>query len=939
MSFFDEVTFAADEEVTPSATQEQDSQSDDDFFSTIKFAEDTSVPAAQTTSTPTADVSDISDDEMYQYLQSSRKMTDEEKIQAKTKMKEEKLLKQAKNVQINVDAIYNKYNLPTEIGALAGNKDAQIEVEKETEMLKAKTIQELASLGVESYFAQGELYVVNEQGQAIKASDPGILDTIYSEKGTTAGAITGAITGARAGLAVAGPWGALGGGLVGSAVGAAAGSGVDALVANLDMINKAEVDVIYSKMLDAGIADLVLGSTVSAVAKPVELAAKPVASYLVKVYDYLLSNNPQGAIDAIMLQTNQTREQAMEAVRKYEQYMGKELTGTDAEKIAEVAIHTPGAEKLLHGASGTDNSNYITQVANDVFNRANITRTQIENMVKPESVKALEKELETAIANKEVDRVADIKLELQEKDMYNLISNDLQAYTKKVKDMYKSVKDAPTEFIKDYQFDINKLAIEPLLNTKGKHIEDEVIRNRWLARLSKIEDLADGNKSFQDLQDLYKYINQMERDTPRASVIDRKVLSQIKDNISKEIQEAANTHIPMAKEWLEAWGTANKQYAIMKTMEDSVMLKALTKEGVSAEDITKAFLKFRDAGDDTFYKVVDKLPKATQSRVEGALIQHFTDARTSGLDGMKVIDFPMLAKDLNTMHFRDPNHQQAATHINHMAQVFKNDINLAKASGMIATPHFQSYLTTDPIVRAKFAFASHVFNRISQLKPGESADNFAAYKLMGKVFKNPLDQSSIKLLDDSLKVKDRRVQETVQDIKPLVADMQNQYMQRQIGLRQLMGKDVPPLLVWKSDPAKLEKLNNPDATILPSPKEVLYATAKGTVGNDISQTMLTERSSDLFTEFIFRNTNNPKFDIQDKAEELLNSKRFDSIIKDTRRKLKDDDNKANKEMIRKLVDRETEQLSKVISSFEGVKLPESELKKLRQIIQLRLMEE
>ena len=70
MSFFDEVKFAAEEEVTPSATQEQGSQSDDDFFSTIKFAEDTSVPVAQTTSTPTADVSDISDDEMYQYLQS-----------------------------------------------------------------------------------------------------------------------------------------------------------------------------------------------------------------------------------------------------------------------------------------------------------------------------------------------------------------------------------------------------------------------------------------------------------------------------------------------------------------------------------------------------------------------------------------------------------------------------------------------------------------------------------------------------------------------------------------------------------------------------------------------------------------------------------------------------------------------------------------------------
>ena len=45
MSFFDEIKFAAEEGVTPSATQEQGSQSDSDFFSTIRFAEDTSATA------------------------------------------------------------------------------------------------------------------------------------------------------------------------------------------------------------------------------------------------------------------------------------------------------------------------------------------------------------------------------------------------------------------------------------------------------------------------------------------------------------------------------------------------------------------------------------------------------------------------------------------------------------------------------------------------------------------------------------------------------------------------------------------------------------------------------------------------------------------------------------------------------------------------------
>ena len=117
----------------------------------------------------------------------------------------------------------------------------------------------------------------------------------------------------------------------------------------------------------------------------------------------------------------------------------------------------------------------------------------------------------------------------------------------------------------------------------------------------------------------------------------------------------------------------------MKQMEENVLYKALDKPAISAEDVVKSFMNFSDAGDDTFIKVMEKLPLESQKRVEGAVFSHFLDRRTSGIDKMKAIDFPVLAKDLGKIQFKTPELQQAALHINQMAQVFKNDINLAKA--------------------------------------------------------------------------------------------------------------------------------------------------------------------------------------------------------------------------------------------------------------------
>ena len=145
-------------------------------------------------------------------------------------------------------------------------------------------------------------------------------------------------------------------------------------------------------------------------------------------------------------------------------------------------------------------------------------------------------------------------------------------------------------------------------------------------------------------------------------------------------------------------------------------------------------------------------------------------------------------------------------------------------------------------------------------------------------------------------------------------------------------------ILLQSNPNDLERLKNPDATILTPSDKVLFATAKGTVGSNPSEAMLTERASDLFTEFIFKTTSKPAHSIQDTAEELLNSKRYDSIIKDLKGKTTHMEIQESKAYFNKIVDRETNALIKTISSMEGYKPPKDMELQLRRIVEINLLE-
>ena len=85
-----------------------------------------------------------------------------------------------------------------------------------------------------------------------------------------------------------------------------------------------------------------------------------------------------------------------------------------------------------------------------------------------------------------------------------------------------------------------------------------------------------------------------------------------------------------------------------------------------------------------------------------------------------------------------------------LAEVFKNDIPLAQSTGNIQIPKFQSFLTTDPVVRAKFEIASGMFRFVKSMAPSKAARTTTLVNKTAKVLENPINSKSIKELVEEL---------------------------------------------------------------------------------------------------------------------------------------------------------------------------------------------
>lgn len=806
----------------------------------------------------------------------------------------------------NVQAVHQKYS--TMGNTLLGfvDEDSRNKAEVATKSLEKTTMDELKARGIPAEYRNGTLYTYDTQGNEIEVDDPSILQSLYRTKLEFGGAIAGGIGGAKLGSRVPTPIGkaigTVGGAVIGSAIGAATGTGADVLLANINLVNKANDDVVYSKMLDSGIADIVMAPLGYAAGKAIVGSGK----FVKKAFDYVFDGNSDGAYQHLLNHMGYDETQAKEVVAKLEDLVGP-LRGTDKEKAIYALTQTQKGGEAIVGASSQLDPTASATVRNQVAKRA-----------------------------EDVLKITD---ELRADNVQAIVNQNLKSYTDEVKGFYKQVKEAPKELTTDYSFDFDKLGIQPIVETIGAKIENPAIKQRFVNTLTKIEQASEG-RTFNDLIDLRQAVNDIKFNGPNLKFSDAKTLDNAISAIDNEIDTAAKTHIPQYETWAKNWDTAKVEYAKMKDLESNILYKVLTKPGINEDTVVKAFTKYIGAGDNTFYQVMEKLPKNVQNRIEGSVLNNLTEKYAAGtLGGNRAIHFPLLSQELKKVSWQSPKTKQTVRTINRMAEVFKNDVNLARVSGGIEIPRFQSYLTTDPIVRLKFEVASKFFNHIKQFYPGDEANALALVKHASKLLETPISDKSLKDMMRTIPIERRKFREKLEFADDMEA-IKQAYLERQMALKQMFNKDIPPRLVWKSNPDDLARLQNPEATILPSVDEVLYGTAKGTVGKNPSEVNLTDRASDLLTEFIWRNTSKENGEnITEQAIKYMDDNRFTNIMTNVAKKLSKEDFEKNALIVANSIKSEAGILIKRIEKDFGVKMPKSEAEKLVALKFKEIMEQ
>lgn len=822
--------------------------------------------------------------------------------------------RKAEEARANVENLYSRYsNIGNNLISFA-SPEARQKAEEGNNLVRDKTLEEIRAQGIPVEYKNGKIYTIDDSGNEIQVDDVSLLRSMYKSKfeifgAMTAGAYVGAKTGSRFPTIPGKVIGTAAGAIVGSAAGAYGASALDGLLAKLDMASKVDDSVIYDKMKDAGVADLVMGGVGLGIGK----TAVGVGNTVKDVFNFVVDKNQKGAVDAMVKHMGIDEAEAMQRVKDLEDLIGTLEGMNDKEKILYTLTQTQrGGEAVAQAAVNLDS----------------LASTRLANII-----------------SKRAEDTLNLASDLSTSNNQYIFNQAINNYEKEVKSYYKAVKDSASEFTQDYKFNLDDLNLNEVIDSIENGISNPFVKQKFSDTSKIIKDSYEGS-TFNDLIDLRQAINDVKFNGPKLKREDSEVLDNIMTRINKEIDDTAKTHIPNSEIWLDNWSKSLKEYTDMKKNMSNVMYKALTRPGISEDQVVNIFSKYIAAGDNTFYQVMEKLPKNVQNRVEGSVLNKLVNKFADGIEGSRrVIHFPGLASELQKVSWQSPKSKQLVRTINRMADVFKNDVHLAAVSGKIQLPKFQSYLTADPVIRMKMEIASSVFNTVKQFMPTQSADTLAMANHVGRLLENPVSDKAVKDLLGSMP-KERRAFRSKLDFEPDLKELQQAYIARKMAMQDMFKKDIPPRLVWRASPENLSKLQNPEATILPSVDEVLHVSSKGNIGTSKnavwdyeSQQTLNTRASDLITEFIWRNTQGKGGEvITEQAMKYMEDARFTKIMQNVNAKLVKGETEQNAKIVANSIKTEAGILIKRIEKDFGVKLPKDEADKLVALKYKEIME-
>lgn len=660
---------------------------------------------------------------------------------------------QAEQVMDAADLYHNIHDKYSNLGKqVLGAFDEQtgLEARRDINRINATISSKLNEKGFKTQInpSTGDLEYEDKDG-VLRPVDSSLMNSVFNSKGEIMGGISGAITGARAGAAagsfVAPGIGTVVGGAVGTVIGggigAMAGRGADMVLNSYMLKEQLEADLAWTQMKEAGIADAtftVLG------AGAMKLGAAGLKATM-RAYDLVLAGNSKGAYNALLENMLIDEGQAKEMVAEWEKLSGRSAPGKNFQEKAISVITT-------------------TRQGGDVFLQPSVGKDpKLANVIVAD-VDARAKGLYKAIDEVDAEGAG------------RLLQSDLKAYQKDVKEFYGLVKGEAGEAIDgtDFRFDYDKLAVKPVLEAIMAKVDNPRVKERFASYLARIDGNTSG-RTFTDLIDLRQAVNDFKYSTSKMGKSDVEAVDGVLKRIDSQIAKAANQYMDHPKEWLANFKTAKSEYAKMKLLEKNVLYKAITKKGATEETIANAIKGKIDALDGTFDEVLEKLPPATRAKTEAAIIKAMTDKFSIGNPtDLQATHFPMLAESLKGMNIQTPEAKRLVKVIDEMSKVFRNDINLGQLSGRLTVPQFQSYLTTDPVMRAKFEIASTSFKWLKRMAPTREGNNLALVNKVSKLLENPMNA---KTADEFVKGMPK---ESQAEMRSLVKELQLQWGKQEV---------------------------------------------------------------------------------------------------------------------------------------------------------------
>ncbi len=652
---------------------------------------------------PKADTGDTASDAAYTVLTGGKQLTAEE-------------------LAVALQTVHpDMSSITTRMSAFFSDEDAVIKAQRTEAAAVERIKQGFAARGAKAEFIEGEWYVIGspDNPDDVIRITPGMWDSFWAARGETGGAVLGGIAGGKLGLELtagspnlyARAIAVAGGSIAGAVTGSVIGTELDYLRDAVLLSEEISAEVSAHKALTAAEASVIGDLVGLGVLKLGSSTLKGV----VRAKDFIVGGNTEGAKQALRDTMFLRESEIDEVVTKLSKVIDTSTMSRAQQEITATALLLPGTQDLVRAAGVIDPkaSRAVVRAIND--RAADVLNTTNELAGVGAPVKLYE---------------------------------DLNAYTQQTKEYYSAVKTAAATAprAKYYKFNIDRAALEPVYEQLKANIQDPATLEKFILQVNKARQHTNG-RTFEDLIELRQLVNDFafNRKITNGKAIG--TLREVIDNLDSHIERGSKFVFGTegAESWLKEFGQAKAEYAKMKSLERNTLAKLVRRPGVQPELISQALLRYANSVDGTYEHVMGILPPASRKTVEGDMINTLAEKYSLGTKGgPRAVHFPMLSDELSKIQFVTPEARQVKAALNELSEVFKNDVPLSTATGIMTVPAFQSYLTVDPVVRAQYAVASEVFNYVKTLIPGESGRQAALLKNTAQFLETPLNAKTLK---------------------------------------------------------------------------------------------------------------------------------------------------------------------------------------------------